>query len=133
MIGATTLGGGYILASLAPGLPSFSAAYLLIGTFGIAATFVPLMANISFWFEQRRGIAIALCASGNYISGAVWPTVIEAAIRTHGWRATHLAAGLFCLIVMPPLAMLLRGPQPGPSRRSANAACLQRTGSICRR
>jgi MFS family permease len=112
MIGATTLGAGYILASLAPNLPSFSAAYLLIGTFGTAATFVPLMANISFWFEQRRGIAIALCASGNYISGAVWPTLIEAAIRTHGWRTTHLAVGIFCLIVMPPLAMLLKSPGP---------------------
>jgi MFS family permease len=85
---------------------------VLIGTFGTAATFVPLMANISFWFERRRGIAIALCASGNYVSGAVWPTLIESAIRAHGWRTAHLAVGIFCLVVMPPLAIMLRSRPP---------------------
>jgi MFS family permease len=119
MIGAAALGGGYILAASSTGLVSFSAAYLLIGAFGTAATFVPLMANISFWFERRRGIAIALCASGNYLSGAVWPTLIEATTRTHGWRTAHLAVGIFCLLVMPPLALLLRGPAPV---RAAGAA-----------
>ena len=121
MIGAATLGAGYILASLSGSLQSFSAAYLLIGTFGTAATFVPLMADISFWFERRRGIAIALCASGNYVSGAVWPTLIESVIQTHGWRAAHLAVGIFCLLVMPPLALLLRSRPP---IRAAGAAPL---------
>jgi MFS family permease len=101
-----------MLASLSGDLVTFSAAYLLIGTFGTAATFVPLVANVSFWFERRRGIAIALCASGNYLSGAVWPTLIEAVIRAHGWRTAHLAVGIFCLVVMPPLALLLRSPPP---------------------
>ncbi|MGD0108345.1 MAG: MFS transporter [Rhodopila sp.] len=112
MIGAASLGAGFILASLSGGLISFAAAYLLIGALGTAATFVPLMASISFWFEKRRGIAIALCASGNYLSGAIWPTLIESAIRTHGWRSAHLAIGVFCLLVMPPLAMLLRSRPP---------------------
>jgi MFS family permease len=125
MIGAATLGAGFILASFSGGLVSFSAAYLLIGTFGTAATFVPLLADISFWFEKRRGIAVALCASGNYLSGAVWPTLIESVIRAHGWRTAHLVVGVFCLAVMPPLAMLLRSrppiraigaPLPEPSR-----------------
>jgi MFS family permease len=112
MIGAFSLGAGYILASLSGGLAPFSAAYVLIGAFGTAATFVPLVANVSLWFEKRRGIAIALCASGNYLSGAVWPTLIEAVIRTHGWRTAHLAIGIFCLVTMPPLAMLLRSRPP---------------------
>jgi MFS family permease len=112
MIGAGSIGAGYVLASLSGGLVSFSAAYLLIGTFGTAATFVPLLADISFWFEKRRGIAVALCASGNYLSGAIWPTLIEAGIRTYGWRTAHLAVGVFCLLIMPPLAMLLRSRPP---------------------
>jgi MFS family permease len=121
MIGAGTLGAGYMLASMAPGLPSFAAAYALIGTFGTAATFVPLMADVSFWFEKRRGIAIALCACGNYLSGAVWPTLIEAVVRTHGWRAAHLAVGIFCVVIMPPLALLLRGRPP---RRAMDAVMM---------
>jgi MFS family permease len=112
MIGAGSLGAGYVLASLSGGLVSFSAAYMLIGSFGAAATFVPLISNISLWFERRRGIAVALCACGNYLSGAVWPTLIESGIRAHGWRTAHLAVGIFCLLVMPPLALLLRSRPP---------------------
>jgi MFS family permease len=112
MLGAGSLGAGFVLASLSGGLGTFAAAYLLIGTFGTAATFVPLMADISLWFEMRRGIAVALCACGNYVSGALWPTLIETAIRAHGWRTAHLAVGVICLLTMPPLALLLRSRQP---------------------
>jgi MFS family permease len=112
MIGAASLGAGYILASLSGSLASFSVASLLIGMFGTAATFVPLVTNVSLWFERRRGMAIALCASGNYLSGAVWPTLIETTIRAHGWRTAHLAIGIFCLVTMPPLALLLRSRPP---------------------
>lgn len=127
LIGAATLGLGFILASLSNGLPTFSIAYLLIGTFGTAATFAPLMANISFWFEKRRGVAVALCACGNYVSGAVWPTLIEATIRTHGWRTAHLAIGVFCLLTMPPLALMLRSRPPVRSLgASAPTASLHR-------
>ena len=112
LIGAASLGAGYVLASLSGGLVSFAAASMLSGTFGSAATFAPLMADISFWFEKRRGIAVALCASGNYVSGALWPTVIQSLIAAHGWRTAHLAVGLFCLLTIPPLALLLRGRSP---------------------
>jgi MFS family permease len=112
LIGAASLGTGFILAALSPSLVSFAAAYLVIGAFGSAATFVPLLANISFWFEKRRGIAIAMSASGNYLAGAVWPTLIETTIRVHGWRTAHIAIGVFCMVVMPPLAMLLRSRPP---------------------
>jgi MFS family permease len=125
LIGAATLGVGYILASLTTGLWSFAAAYMLIGTFGAAATFVPLIADISFWFEKRRGIAVALCASGNYVSGAFWPTLLEWAIRTYGWRATHVAIGLLCLLLMPPLTLLLRGRHP---QRAVGAPILAAAG-----
>jgi MFS family permease len=121
MIGAVSLGAGYILASFAPNLPTFAAACVLIGTFGSAATFAPLVADISFWFEKRRGIAVAVCACGNYVSGAFWPTVIEASIQAHGWRFTHAAIGIACLVTMPPLALLLRSRPPS---RSAGAPVL---------
>ena len=113
LFGAGALGIGYILASFAGGLTQFAIAYgLLIGLFGTASTFAPLMADISRWFERRRGIAVALCASGNYIAGAAWPPVIEYLIRTLGWRAAHVWVGLICVVTMVPLALLLRAPAP---------------------
>ena len=49
---------------------------LLIGV-GASATFAPLMADVSQWFVKRRGMAIAICASGNYLAGVVWPMVMQ--------------------------------------------------------
>jgi MFS family permease len=113
LIGAGALGAGYVLAALAGNLPEFAIAYgLLIGMLGSAATFVPLMADISRWFERRRGIAVALCASGNYVAGTFWPPLVNWLIGTMGWRSAHVTIGLICVVVMLPLALLLRAPAP---------------------
>jgi MFS family permease len=112
--GAIALGLGYLAAGLAPGPISFALAYgLLIGFLGCAATFVPLVAEISHWFARRRGIAVSLVACGNYLAGTIWPPIVERAIATYGWRATHLGIGAFCVVTMLPLSLLLRGRPPG--------------------
>jgi MFS family permease len=113
LIGTASLGIGYALASFAGSLSEFALAYgLLIGLLGSAATFVPLMADISRWFERRRGIAVALCASGNYIAGTVWPPLVDFLIRSMGWRSAHLTIGIACVVFMLPLALLLRAGAP---------------------
>jgi MFS family permease len=120
--GAVALGCGYMLASLAGDITGFALVYgVLIGLAGTATTFAPLMADISHWFERRRGIAVALCASGNYIGGAIWPPVIEHFVGTLGWRETHLWIGGFCLVTMVPLALLLRGGGPVHAPGAATA------------
>lgn len=80
---------------------------LLIGV-GCSATFGPLMADISHWFLRRRGIAVAIAASGNYLAGTIWPPVVQHFIESSGWRATHTGIGLFLLASMLPLVFLLR-------------------------
>jgi MFS family permease len=113
LIGAGSLGIGYCLAAVAGSLSQFALAYgLLIGLCGSASTFVPLMADVSKWFERRRGIAVAICASGNYIAGAFWPPLVQYLIQTQGWRDAHLWIGIICVVLMVPLALLLRSPAP---------------------
>jgi MFS family permease len=85
---------------------------VLIGMLGSSATFGPLVADISAWFSRRRGLAVALCASGNYIAGFIWPKLIQYFVATAGWRATHAGIGLFCLATMLPLAAMLRAKPP---------------------
>jgi MFS family permease len=90
---------------------------------GSSATFGPLVADISAWFHRRRGLAVALCASGNYIAGFIWPRVIQHFVATVGWRATHVGIALFCLATMLPLAALLRAKPPRlPELKVAPAA-----------
>jgi MFS family permease len=111
ILSAIGLAAGFALASIAPSLTLVAAAQALIG-FGAAATFAPLVADISHWFEKRRGVAVAIAASGNYLAGAIWPPIIELLIRDHGWRVTYWVAATLCLVAMVPLALTLRRKPP---------------------
>lgn len=80
---------------------------LMIGLLGSAATFAPLVADTSHWFVRRQGIAVAIVISGNYLAGAVWPPIIQRIIDVDGWRGAYQELALFCVIVMPLLALAL--------------------------
>ena len=111
--GAVGLGLGFIAAGAATTLWQFSLAQgLLIGLLGTSATFAPLVADTSRWFTRRRGIALAICMSGNYLAGAVWPPVTQHFIENGGWRQAYTFIGVFCLLAMLPLALVLRRRPP---------------------
>jgi MFS family permease len=133
LIGAATLGIGYTLTSVSGSIAQFGLIYFVIGMFGTAATFVPVISDISLWFERRRGIAVALAASGNYIAGAIWPTLIEWMIQTHGWRYAHLVIGVVCAVSIPPLALLLRSPAPRRAAGTQPMMMAQRRINLSRR
>ena len=112
LIGAAGLGLGYAGAALAPGVLSFALVHgLLLGLFGSSATFAPLVADTSLWFVRRRGIAVAICASGNYLAGAIWPPIVQAVVEAHGWRTAYFGLGALCALAIPVLALALR-PRP---------------------
>jgi MFS family permease len=116
LLGAVGLGLGFIAAGAATTLWQFSLAQgLLIGLLGTSATFAPLVADTSRWFTRRRGIALAICMSGNYLAGALWPPLIQHGIENGGWRLAYTRVGIFCLLVMLPLAWVLRRRPPEPA------------------
>src|SRR5262245_60326890 len=106
-IGTLSVFAGYVAAGSSPNLWLVALAHGLIGI-GCSASFGPLMADISHWFVRRRGIAVALAASGNYIAGTIWPPVVQHFISASGWRATHIGIGLFCVVTMLPLLLVFR-------------------------
>ncbi len=111
-VGAAGLTAGFVLAGLSGSLVAFALANgVFIGLLGSSATFAPLVADTSLWFVRRRGIAVAICASGNYLAGAIWPPVVQHFVQTQGWRATYIGLGLLCAVTMPLLALVFR-PRP---------------------
>jgi MFS family permease len=85
--GTIVLGLGYIGAGAASSLGLFALAQgVLIGLLGSSASLGPLLADISLWFTRRRGIAVAICASGSYLAGAVWPPIEYFSPREAGAR-----------------------------------------------
>src|SRR3954470_656766 len=111
IFGTVLLGVGFVAACYAPNIWLLDAAYALLG-FGTSGTFGPIISDMSHWFRKRRGVAIAIASCGNYLSGAVWPPIIQYFIADSGWRMTHIMVGLFCVFSMVPLALLMRRPSP---------------------
>ena len=102
---------------------------LLIGAIGNGAIYAPLLIYVSRWFDRRRGAAIALISSGQYIAGVVWPSVFEQGIARFGWQDTMLAYAVVVLAVIPPFMFLLKQPPApvaagGPSARAQGRAVL---------
>jgi len=115
------LSAGYIGAASSGSLWHYTLAQgVLIGA-GSSSTFAPLLAHISLWFTRRRGIAVAIVASGNYLAGALWPPVVQHFIETVGWRQTYFGIGVFCGVSMLSLSLLLRRPPPKDASATAGA------------
>ena len=107
------------LATLSPSVAALAAVQVIIG-FGTGASFGPLIADVSLWFLKRRGIAVAITASGNYLSGAIWPVVLAGVLEADGWRAVYAALALITLAVIIPLSLLLRARVPAEARAHAD-------------
>ena len=120
VLGALGLGTGLILAGMSASVLQFALAHgFLAGLLGCSATFAPLVADVSLWFTKRRGIAVAIVISGNYLAGAVWPPVLQQLFDRAGWRATYIGVGIFCIVVMLGLALVLRKRPPAISAASS--------------
>jgi len=123
LLGALCLGVGYVFSGLSGGIWGFTLAQgLLVGFLGSSAAFGPLMADTTQWFVRRRGIAVALCASGNYIAGAVWPPIIQHFVEVAGWRQTLIGLGVFTTLAMGALALMLRARPPAHDAHGMVAA-----------
>lgn len=113
LLASLTLPAGFVLASRAEGIWELALVHaLLIGAVGASATMAPLVADISHWFDRRRGIAVAIVISGSYTAGAIWPPIFQHFFDLYGWRATYFGHAVFCVIAMPLLSLLFyRRPQ----------------------
>ena len=108
---AVLIAASYSMATMATSATALSLAQFFIG-FGTAAGFGPLIADISHWFIKRRGIAVAITASGNYLSGAIWPLVLSPVLTGQGWRSVYTFLAVLTVAVILPLCLLLRRRVP---------------------
>jgi MFS family permease len=112
IIAALVMGFGFILAALTSSVTQFALIQGVMIGVGSSATFGPLIADISHWFDRRRGVAVGVAASGNYLAGAVWPIGMQGFLVSDGWRATYIGIGVICIAAMVPLLLLLRRRHP---------------------
>jgi len=108
LVASLSLPAGFVASAHAANFWQFSLAIgVLSGLFGAAATFGPMVADISHWFIRRRGLAIAVVISGTYVAGALWPPILQHYIDAIGWRDTFVGFGIFALFTMLALSLVL--------------------------
>ena len=100
---------------------------VLIGFLGNGAVYPPLIVYVSRWFDRRRGTAVALISSGQYIAGVLWPAVFERGLALFGWQLTMVLFGLLIVGAVVPAAFFLHPPpQPLPARGMTRGRSLHR-------
>src|SRR5471030_3184928 len=119
-IGATMIAGGLALSSLGTMWALYVGHGLMIGLVGNGGVYPPLLVYVSRWFERRRGAAIALISSGQYVAGVVWPSIFERGIAAVGWQAVMLGYAGLVLVLVLPLTLFLK-PPPAPAAVPAGA------------
>ena len=111
-IGAVMMASGLALSATGSVWALYVGHGLLIGLVGNGAIFAPLVVYVSRWFDRRRGSALALISSGQYIAGIVWPSVFERGIALYGWQGTMVAYAAVVIAIILPLALLCLRPAP---------------------
>jgi MFS family permease len=110
IIGACMIAGGLALSSLGSIWALYVGHGLMVGLLGNGGVYPPLLVYISRWFERRRGAAIALISSGQYVAGVLWPSLFERGIALVGWQTVMLAYGVVVLALVVPATFLLKPP-----------------------
>jgi MFS family permease len=126
LIGSLALPAGFYLAAHASSILEICLAFsLLCGFLGSSFSMAPLIADISHWFNRRRGLAVGIAFSGSYIAGAIWPPILQRMFDAQGWRESFIDLALLTLIFMALLSLLLYPRPPTneqlPTAGSANS------------
>jgi len=126
LIGSLALPAGFYLAAHASSILEICLAFsLLCGFLGSSFSMAPLIADISHWFNRRRGLAVGIAFSGSYIAGAIWPPILQRMFDAQGWRESFIDLALLTLIFMALLSLLLYPRPPAneqlPTTGSANS------------
>ena len=131
IFGGIMSGAGLLLAGSGGLWELYSGHFLLMGLFGNAFMFTPLLTYVSRWFERRRGSAVALISSGQSVAGALWPTLITFSVDGIGWRHTMMFYGVFLTLAVVALAVLfLRAPPVTAAASAATAKASERDGTV---
>ncbi len=110
--GGIAVAAGLALTTLGTPLALYIGMGALLGLLGNGSMNAPLMTYVSRWFDRRRGTALALVTSGQYIAGVLWPAFFERGIALIGWRQTALAFACVVLATVLPIALIFLRPAP---------------------
>lgn len=122
ILGAIVLGSVFVLLAHQQALWQMYFFYMLLGGLGVSSFDAPLLVYVGSWFQRNKGLAMGVAMALRSLGQGLVPFVAGYLITIYGWRGAYMAMGLFALVVLVPIALLLRKPpaiQVGNSRNAA--------------
>ena len=94
------------LAWLTPHIWHLYATFVLLGVVGNGTTQMGYSRAVSTWFDERRGMALALVMAGTGAGSIILPALAQAIISNYGWRTAYIVLGLMVFVFGVPLTAL---------------------------
>ncbi len=129
IMGAIVLGSVFLLMAHQQALWQMYFFYVLLGGLGVSSFDAPLLAYVGSWFQRNKGLAMGVAMALRSLGQGLVPFVAGYLITIYGWRGAYMAVGLFGLVVLVPIALLLRKP-PAVQEGSAGNATGRRQGPV---
>ncbi len=78
---------------------------------GVACCYVPLVSQVSAWFDRRRPMALGIAVSGIGVGTLLGPPLAAWLIKTNGWRETYRILAVVALVgLLLSAALVQRAP-----------------------
>src|SRR5437763_3083164 len=119
--GGALLGGGLIAASQTVTLLQFQMVFGIIVGLAAGSFYAPLIATVTRWFTEQRSLAVALVSSGMGLGSFVIAPLAGWLIADYSWRTAMLTIGGVALVVVIPVALLVRRPPASDTGAAATS------------
>jgi predicted MFS family arabinose efflux permease len=100
------------LSLLTPHLWHLYAVFFVIGIVGNGTAQLASSRAVTTWFQERRGLALAVLMTGGSLGVTIWPPLAQALIDHFGWRSATAVLGLTVLAIGWPLGLMVKD-RPG--------------------
>ncbi|WP_428246482.1 MFS transporter [Ferrovibrio sp.] len=110
LTGSAMLTLGLALASQVQSLLLFQILFGIVVGAGTAATFAPLMACVTGWFDTHRSLAVSLVSAGMGMAPMTMSPLAAWLVSMYDWRSAMLMIAGLAALLMLPVALLVRRP-----------------------
>jgi MFS family permease len=136
LCGAIGPGIALLLLSRMTSITELYAWHLLLGLLGLGALMAPLNALASAWSPRNPGLAIGMVSAGGALGQGLGPLLARHLVLVDGWRHAYVTWGVGYLLVMIPVALLLRdaprlAPAAAPDARRSAASPVWLLAWLC--
>ena len=129
LFGALAPGLAFVLLSRLDSTLELYAYHALLGVLGVGAIMAPMNSLAGQWLSRNPGLAIGVVSAGGAFGQGVMPFLARHLVLVQGWRAAYLMLGVAYLLIMVPIALMLRDAPRAPAGAAVAAAPRYRVSS----